>query len=147
MIKRVWSRLETYEVSTPKNRYATSCSSVSAIPRRRSTSSPQKLGEQIGARRHPRSLPQDTRNEPAPSSSNCSIQELRETIHPAEPEDIEAEIYDLGLGNLYRRYSPKSERLTTDRCRTSRPAPDASCYRSLPHFTSCCALRKFPRAP
>ena len=42
---------------------------------------------------------------PAPSSSNCLIQELRETIHPAEPEDIEAEIYDLGLGNLYRRYS------------------------------------------
>ena len=33
------------------------------------------------------------------------IEELRVTIHPASPEDIEAEIFDLGLGNLYRRYS------------------------------------------
>ena len=36
------------------------------------------------------------------------IQELRETIHPAEPEDIEAEIFDLGLGTLYRRYSEEN---------------------------------------
>ena len=34
-----------------------------------------------------------------------ALPKLRETIHPAEPEDIEAEIFDLGLGNLYRRYS------------------------------------------
>ena len=38
------------------------------------------------------------------------ILELRETIHPAEAEDIEAEIYDLGLGHLYRRYSAGSDR-------------------------------------
>jgi len=33
------------------------------------------------------------------------IEELRTTIHPATQPDIEAEIFDLGLGNLYRRYS------------------------------------------
>ena len=33
------------------------------------------------------------------------VQELRETIHPTSNEDIEAEIFDLGLGHLYRRYT------------------------------------------
>jgi hypothetical protein len=33
------------------------------------------------------------------------IQELRETINPTTTEDIEAEIFDLGLGHLYRRYA------------------------------------------
>ncbi|HEY2155901.1 MAG TPA: sigma-70 family RNA polymerase sigma factor, partial [Isosphaeraceae bacterium] len=37
------------------------------------------------------------------------IQELRETIHPSNPEDIEAEIFDLGLGHLYRRYSAEAK--------------------------------------
>ena len=36
-------------------------------------------------------------------------QELRETIHPATPEDVEEEISDLGLGYLYRRYSSEEE--------------------------------------
>ena len=27
------------------------------------------------------------------------VQELRETIHPTNNEDVEAEIFDLGLGN------------------------------------------------
>ena len=37
------------------------------------------------------------------------VQELRETIHPTNNEDVEAEIYDLGLCYLYRRYSSPSE--------------------------------------
>ena len=37
------------------------------------------------------------------------IQELRETIHPTNNEDVEAEIFDLGLGYLYRRYTASSE--------------------------------------
>jgi RNA polymerase sigma-70 factor (ECF subfamily) len=36
------------------------------------------------------------------------MSELRETIHPAEEEDVVAEIFDLGLGTLYRRYSTES---------------------------------------
>jgi RNA polymerase sigma-70 factor (ECF subfamily) len=37
------------------------------------------------------------------------IEELRVTIHPATQEDIEAEIQDLGLGSLYRRYLTATE--------------------------------------
>ena len=38
------------------------------------------------------------------------ILELRETIHPASNEVVEAEIYDLGLGYLYRRYTTLADR-------------------------------------
>jgi hypothetical protein len=31
------------------------------------------------------------------------VQELRETMVNATPEDIESELNDLGLGSLYRR--------------------------------------------
>jgi RNA polymerase sigma-70 factor (ECF subfamily) len=37
------------------------------------------------------------------------VQELRETIHPTSTEDVEAEIFDLGLGHLYRRYTNSTE--------------------------------------
>jgi hypothetical protein len=37
------------------------------------------------------------------------VQELRETIHPTSNEDVEAEIFDLGLGHLYRRYTNATE--------------------------------------
>jgi RNA polymerase sigma-70 factor (ECF subfamily) len=37
------------------------------------------------------------------------VLELRETIHPISPEAIEAEIFDLGLGHLYRRYGASAE--------------------------------------
>jgi RNA polymerase sigma-70 factor (ECF subfamily) len=37
------------------------------------------------------------------------IQELKETIHPTSNEDVEAEIFDLGLGYLYRRYTNPAE--------------------------------------
>ena len=37
------------------------------------------------------------------------ILELRETIHPTNNEDVEAEIFDLGLGYLYRRYTTPLE--------------------------------------
>jgi hypothetical protein len=37
------------------------------------------------------------------------VQELRETIHPTSTEDVEAEIFDLGLGHLYRRYTNSAE--------------------------------------
>ncbi|MFO0961108.1 MAG: hypothetical protein U0800_27325 [Isosphaeraceae bacterium] len=37
------------------------------------------------------------------------IQELRDTISPATKEDVEAEIYDLGLGSFYRKYAASTE--------------------------------------
>ncbi len=47
------------------------------------------------------------------------VQELRETIHPTSTEDVEAEIFDLGLGHLYRRYTtpPRIERAPLRRSR------------------------------
>ena len=62
-------------------------------------------------------------------------QELRETIHPAEPEDIEAEINDLGLGSLHRRSrrsssDPEAEPGPSDI--ESRPADDPEGPLSLP---------------
>ncbi len=38
------------------------------------------------------------------------ILELRETIQPTSNEVVEAEIYDLGLGYLYRRYTTLADR-------------------------------------
>ena len=38
------------------------------------------------------------------------ILELRETTHPTSNEVVEAEIYDLGLGYLYRRYTTLADR-------------------------------------
>ena len=48
------------------------------------------------------------------------VQELRETIHPTNDEDVEAEIFDLGLGHLYRRYM-QSVGTTDARTRAMRP--------------------------
>ena len=47
--------------------------------------------------------------ETAKAQFRAAHQELRETIHPTSNEDIEAEIFDLGLGHLYRRYSTPSD--------------------------------------
>ena len=38
------------------------------------------------------------------------ILELRETVHPTSDEVVEAEIYDIGLGYLYRRYTTLEDR-------------------------------------
>jgi RNA polymerase sigma-70 factor (ECF subfamily) len=108
IIRRVWSRLETYEAGTPKNRYATvlhlrvenpdaSIEEIAAI-----------LAEQVGARVTPEAF-RKTLQRARGKFLELLIEELRVTIHPATPEDIEAEIYDLGLGNLYRRYSAETE--------------------------------------
>jgi len=108
IIRRVWSRLETYEAGTPKNRYATvlhlrvenpdaSIEEIAAI-----------LAEQAGAKVTPEAF-RKTLQRSRGKFLELLIEELRVTIHPATPEDIEAEIYDLGLGNLYRRYSAETD--------------------------------------
>ncbi len=104
VIKRVWTRLETYEASTPKNRYATVLHLRVAEPKASIEEIAERLSEQTGNRVSPeafRKILQRARGK----FLELLIQELRETIHPATPEDIEAEIQDLGLGHLYRRYS------------------------------------------
>jgi RNA polymerase sigma-70 factor (ECF subfamily) len=107
VIKRVWSRLETYEVQTPKNRYATVLHLRVENPDAPIDELAQRLGQQIGGRVSPEAF-RKTLQRARSKFLELLIQELRETIHPAEPDDIEAEIFDLGLGNLYRRYSEEN---------------------------------------
>ncbi len=104
IIRRVWSRLETYEASTPKNRYATVLHLRVGHPDSAIEELAEKLGEQSGTKVTPEAFRKTLQRSRA-KFLELLIEELRVTIHPATPEDIEAEIYDLGLGPLYRRYS------------------------------------------
>ncbi len=107
VIKRVWSRLETYEVSTPKNRYATVLHLRVGSPDAPIDDLAQRLSEQLKTPVKPEAF-RKTLQRARSKFLELLIQELRETIHPAEPADIEAEIFDLGLGTLYRRYSEEN---------------------------------------
>jgi RNA polymerase sigma factor (sigma-70 family) len=104
VIKRVWSRLETYEVTTPKNRYATVLHLRVDEPEAPIDDLAQALSKRLETRISPEAF-RKTLQRARAKFLELLLQELRETIHPAEPEDIEAEIFDLGLGHLYRRYS------------------------------------------
>ena len=104
IIRRVWSRLETYEARTPKNRYAKVLHLRVGDP----DAPIEQLAEQLSAEEGTRITPEAFRKTLQRARSKfleLLVEELRLTIHPATPEDIEAEIFDLGLGNLYRRYS------------------------------------------
>ena len=104
IIRRVWSRLETYEASTPKNRYASVLHLRVENPDDAIDDLAERLGEHVGSKVSPEAF-RKTLQRARGKFLELLIEELRVTIHPATPEDIEAEIYDLGLGNLYRRYS------------------------------------------
>lgn len=108
VIRRVWSRLETYEASTPKNRYATVLHLRVAHPDAAIEELTQALQRQTGATMTPEAFRKTLQRARAKFLEQL-IEELRATIHPATTEDIEAEIFDLGLGNLYRRYSADVE--------------------------------------
>lgn len=108
MIRRVWSRLETYEAATPKNRYATVLHLRVGHPEASIDELADRLLEQTGTRVSPEAFRKTLQRSRA-KFLELLIEELRVTIHPATPEDIEAEIQDLGLGNLYRRYSTASD--------------------------------------
>ena len=107
VIKRVTLRLQTYEATTPKNRYATVLQLRIDNPDAPIEDLAQRLGQRLGGRVTPEAF-RKTLQRARSKFLELLIQELRETIHPAEPEDIEAEIFDLGLGNLYRRYSEEN---------------------------------------
>jgi RNA polymerase sigma-70 factor (ECF subfamily) len=108
VIRRVWSRLELYEASTPKNRYATVLHLRVGHPDAPIEQLAQQLSDQLGSKVSPEAF-RKTLQRARGKFLELLIEELRSTIHPASPEDIEAEIYDLGLGNLYRRYSGEQE--------------------------------------
>ncbi len=108
VINRVWSRLETYQATTPKNRYAT----VLQLRRDHPDASIDEIAEKLGEITRTQVRPEAFRKNLQRARAKfieLLVQELRETIHPTTTEDIEAEIFDLGLGHLYRRYSTAAE--------------------------------------
>lgn len=108
VIKRVLSRLDSYEINTPKNRYASVLHLRMGQPKASIDELAQQLGRQHGTPITPEAF-RKTLQRARAKFLELLITELRETIHPAGPEDIEAEIFDLGLGTLYRRYSSESD--------------------------------------
>jgi RNA polymerase sigma-70 factor (ECF subfamily) len=108
VIKRVWSRLETYEATTPKNRYAAALHLRVGHPEAPIDDLARQLAVQTATRVTAESF-RKTLQRARSKFLELLMEELRVTIHPATQEDIEAEIYDLGLGNLYRRYSSTTE--------------------------------------
>jgi RNA polymerase sigma factor (sigma-70 family) len=108
VINRVWSRLETYQASTPKNRYATVLQLRRDHPKASIDEIALKLSELTRTQVTPEAFRKNLQRARA-KFIDLLVQELRETIHPTTTQDIEDEIYDLGLGHLYRRYSSPAE--------------------------------------
>ncbi|HEX8201439.1 MAG TPA: sigma-70 family RNA polymerase sigma factor [Isosphaeraceae bacterium] len=104
VINRVWARLEGYEASTPKNRYA----KVLHL-RVKQLDAPiedlaRRLGEETGTKVTPEAF-RKTLQRARGKFLDLLIQELRENMDAATPDQIEAEIHDLGLGQIYRRHA------------------------------------------
>lgn len=107
VINRVWSRLETYQATTPKNRYATVLQLRREFPKASIEEIAEKLSEITRTPIRPEAFRKNLQRARA-KFIELLVLELRETIHSTSTEDIEAEIFDLGLGHLYRRYSSSS---------------------------------------
>ena len=127
VINRVWSRLETYQATTPKNRYATVLQLRRDFPKASIDEIAEKLGEITRTQVTPEAFRKNLQRARA-KFIELLVQELRETIHPTSNEAIEAEIFDLGLGHLYRRYSTAARRLIdpSTAARSSGPSPRIS---------------------
>lgn len=104
VITRVWVRLQTYQAATPKNRYASVLQLRRDFPKASIEEIASKLGEMTRSRVTPEAFRKNLQRARA-KFIELLVMELRETIHPASQEDVEAEIFDLGLGHLYRRYN------------------------------------------
>src|SRR6185312_16574273 len=107
VINRVWSRLETYQATTPKNRYATVLQLRRDFPEASIEEIAEKLGEITRSPVRPEAFRKNLQRARA-KFIELLILELRETIRSGRTEDVEAEIFDLGLGPLYRRYVSSS---------------------------------------
>ena len=102
LLKRALSRLETYEASTPKNRYATVLNLRRDNPKLPIEEITQNLEHQTGQKITPESF-RKTLQRARAKFFDLLVQELKDTIHPATDADIEDEIHALGLGHLYRK--------------------------------------------
>lgn len=108
ILERVFDRLDTYEAATPKNRYASILRLRHDNPDASIDELAERLSEITGQPVRPEAFRKSLQRARM-KFFELLQQELRETIHPATPEDIEDEINDLGLGYLYRRYSSEGE--------------------------------------
>jgi RNA polymerase sigma factor (sigma-70 family) len=108
VLNRALTRLETYELKTPKNRYASVLALRRDNPGKSIDDIAAKLGEQTGTKVTPESF-RKTLQRARAKYFDLLVQELRETIHPATEDDIEDEIQALGLGHLYRRHLSQIE--------------------------------------
>ena len=105
VIKRVWIRLESFQATTPNNRYATVLhlrvlDPQAAIDDLANRMEPDARGRKITPEAFRKTL-----QRARAKFLELLVLELRETSPNATPEDIEAEILDLGLGHIYKRYS------------------------------------------
>jgi RNA polymerase sigma-70 factor (ECF subfamily) len=104
VIRRVWARLETYEASTPKNRYARVLHLRVDNPDASIEDIAALLSQSAGSVMSPEAF-RKTLQRARVKFLDLLIQELRDgMLHPTQA-DVEHEIHDLGLGALYRRYS------------------------------------------
>ena len=103
VIKRVILRLKTFEATTPNNRYATVLSLRTDYPDAAIEELASKLSAQINANVKAEAF-RKSLERARKKFTELLVEELRETIDPATQEDIEAEMNDLGLGNVYKRY-------------------------------------------
>lgn len=102
VISRVWARLEIFEKTTAKNRYAT----VLKLRMADSKASIDELSERLSERSGRAISPEAFRKTLQRARSKfleLLIQELRETMNLASAEELESEIFDLGLGSLYKK--------------------------------------------
>lgn len=104
ILERVFDRLDTYEAATPKNRYASILRLRHDNPDASIDELAEQLSQQIGQTIRPDAFRKSLQRARMKFFELLQL-ELRDTIHPASPEDIEDEINDLGLGYLYRRYA------------------------------------------
>ncbi len=102
VIKRVWARLETFEASTAKNRYATVLHLRVERPDAPIEDLSSQMSKQLGSGVTPEAF-RKTLQRARLKFFELLVQELRETMNPATQEDIDDEIYHLGLGQLYKR--------------------------------------------
>lgn len=109
VINRVLSRLETYEASTPKNRYARVLNLRMVNPKASIEELTEQLFQNHGDQLTPEAF-RKTLQRARAKFLDLLVQELREGLTNPTAADIEAEINDLGLGSLYRHYCEESAR-------------------------------------
>lgn len=109
LLKRALTRLETFEASTPKNRYATVLNLRREHPKLSIEEIVPRLEAQTGQKVTPESF-RKTLQRARAKFFELLVVELRETIHPATDADIEDEIHALGLGHLYQKHPTRNNR-------------------------------------